>query len=1188
MQNSHLGGPLSLARRSTLSRSVREVLTGTILTLATVAAANAAVIDDTVKKTLTTGAKAVSVGNPSNFDGDLRKIKPPIGWQPGDVVKVANPRHIRDVQTILPAVNKVVKGQDELVNKQLSVKKTKGQSRSAIIEVNIDGIGFTGVNPPDTTGDIGIKYYIQSINSADGSVFSVYDKTDGTKIAGPIAMASLAKGDCTTTMGDPVVLFDEQANRWLLTEFSTSATKKLCVLVSKTADPVEGGWHAYEFQAPVFPDYPKYSQMGGVYYVSANENASAVYALERSKMLNGEPAVMIRQEVPTLAGFGFNSITPIDVDGQKAAPDGTPGMFIRHRDDELHNSGSNNADKDFLEIWTLKPDFANVDNSKLEGPFNIGVSEFDSNFDCGNDFGCLEQRGTTQALDPLKEVVMYKGQYRHFEAHESIVGNYITKIGDNTAAIRWFELRRAGDSDWAVHDEGTYTEGDNNNRYMGAAAMDGDGNIALAYMLTGKDQYPSLAYNGRNAGDEAGTLTFGEQILIEGTGAIESSRDGDYSQMGVDPVDNCTMWFTAEYGRAGGQWGTRISSLKVPSCGDPNPGFTMSANNLTQEVCAVGEMQPINITASGYNSFANDITLSFVDLPTGISGSFSADTIKPGVPTMANISIAQGTAAGDYVLQVKGSSDGAIERLIRSKLKLMDKKPETNLLTPANDATKMSLLPTLNWSVDNRASSYLVEIATDENFTNIVAQSMISGGDSYRPSAPLAQETVYFWRVKASNSCGEQASGTGKFTTGSEKENATELHKGVASAAFTGDTQSLSDFYIEVPAGATDLTFSVSAIDGDADLYVTKDIRPQSGGAELCKSETSTSNESCTVEGDVEGTYFALVYGYAAYKNAKITATYTGGGDSTAPQITGQKELTVIEDNSLVIEPSDLTVNDPEYPTGYTVAMLAGDDYTVAGNVVKPNTDFSGAMLVKTKVSKGSLQSAEFELKIQVTGVNDAPVIAAINPITVEEDTGQQVQLSDLTVTDSDSSYPQEFTLTLAAGENYILEEGNIVQPAANFNGTLTVGVTVNDSHADSAPGSIQITVTPVNDEPVLVNDILTVNQDSSNNVINVLANDSDVDAADVLTLESIDYSGTGTATIVDGKISYSPKAGFNGAETFVYKAKDSGGAQKSASVTVTVKAAIPVKRASGGSMAGFIMLLLLPLVAIRRLYAAK
>lgn len=1167
---------------TSLSRAVRLCLAGTSLSLVSGTVAFAAVIDDTVKTATKSGAKAVSIANPSHFDGDLRQIKPAKKWLPGDPVKVANPRHVRDIQTILPAVNGV-SGQDPLVAKQLAAGKRKAKlSRSAVTQVNIDGLGFNGVNPPDPTGDIGLKYYIQSINGPQGSSVNVYDKTDGSLVAGPLNMASLQTGDCANTMGDPIVLFDEQAKRWLWTEFSTQETKKLCVLVSKTEDPISGGWYAYEFQAPVFPDYPKYSQFGGVYYASANEGNSGVYAFERSKMLKGEPAAMIRQEVPGLAGFGFNSITPIDVDGAQDAPQGTAGLFIRHRDDELHNSGANNAQKDYLELWTLAPDFANPDNSKLEGPFNIEIGEIDSNFNCsGGGFGCLEQKGDSQTLDPLREVVMYKGQYRRFDGHDSIVGNLITKIGENTAAIRWFELRRSGTDDWALHQEGTYTEGDNVSRYMGGVAMDGDGNMALAYMMAGPSKFPSVGYNGRSAGDELGTLTFGEQILVEGTSPIASDRDGDYSHIGIDPVDNCTFWFTAEYGKESGQWGTQISSFKIPSCGDPNPGFTLSASNLSQEVCVKGDMAPIAINASGYNEFNGEIKLEYIDLAEGLSGSFSVDSIKPGSRALANVTVNQGIAPGDYGIEIKGSSGSAKERLINARLKVMDKASEVATTAPDDQAEQVALQPTLSWSNDNRASSYLVEIATDENFNTIVAQGVVSGGDKYRPSSPLAQTTTYYWRVTSANSCGEQTSNVAKFTTKSEKDGAVELVKGVTSDAFAGEMDEMADFYIDVPEGAKDLSFVLSGDNGDADLYIAKDMRPVNGGI-VCAGENAGSEESCLIEGDVaSGTYFVTVYAYESYTDAKLTATYSGGS-----LIEGQKPLSMDEEGTLAIQLSDLTVAADNYPTGFTLTVLPGDKYTVSDNSITPVTDFVGELMVKVKVASDSVDSGEYGLKVQVNNINDAPVISATTPAEVAEDQSYTVELSQLTVEDVDSE-ASTFTVSVEAGDNYTVESGNVVKPAADYNGVLNVQVKVSDGSDSSQGATLPLTVTPVNDAPNAQDDTATVNQDSSNNLLDVLANDTDVDAGDSLSLVEVAYSGQGSASVFDGKISYTPKAGFTGNETFTYSVKDAAGEQKTAQVQVTVKkkSVTPPKNTSSGGGSSSMILLMLPLLAIRRLF---
>ena len=541
-------------------------------------------LDDRVVTKIHRGAELVSIASPEILNVDIRNLPKVSGWTPGDAVKVANPRHINDIVSLQPAVNPVKKSQKALVKRQKSSRTTITDLQ---LGVNITGFEFNGVNPPDPTGEVGKQYYIHSINSSGGSSVTVFNKSTGAKVGDAFDMKSLgATGDCANGMGDPIVVYDEYAERWLLSEFSQEGPNKLCVYISKTDDPVSGGWYFYEFAAPSFPDYPKYAVWGGNYYVSANESGGAVYAMQREKMLAGEPAAMVRKTVPSLAGFGFQSISPIDADGINPPADGTPGLFIRHRDDELHNSGSNNGDKDYLEIWTFTPDFANADNSTLQGPFNIEISEFDSNFTCPDNFGCLTQKPedgqSLSTLDPLKEVVNYKPQYRNFNSHQSITGSFVTKLDNNAAGLRWFELRKTS-GDWALHQEGILPTTDGKSRYMSGAAQDGDGNMALAYMITGADQFPSIRVSGRRMADALGTMSATEVTIHEADGAIATERDGDYSHMSVDPTDNCTFWYTAEHGGSGAQWKTRVASFKFPGCtgtGSTDPGFSMSATGL--------------------------------------------------------------------------------------------------------------------------------------------------------------------------------------------------------------------------------------------------------------------------------------------------------------------------------------------------------------------------------------------------------------------------------------------------------------------------------------------------------------------------------------------------------------------------------------------------------------------------------
>jgi hypothetical protein len=99
--------------------------------------------------------------------------------------------------------------------------------------------------------------------------------------------------------------------------------------------------------------------------------------------------------------------------------------------------------------------------------------------------------------------------------------------------------------------------------------MDKAGDIALGYSASSSTVKPSIRYTGRAASDTANTMQ-GENVLQAGNGSQlpNLSRWGDYGAMTVDPVDDCTFWFTSEYLKGNGtwNWSTRIGSFKFPGC----------------------------------------------------------------------------------------------------------------------------------------------------------------------------------------------------------------------------------------------------------------------------------------------------------------------------------------------------------------------------------------------------------------------------------------------------------------------------------------------------------------------------------------------------------------------------------------------------------------------------------------------
>ncbi len=430
------------------------------------------------------------------------------------------------------------------------------------------------------------------------------------------------------------------------------------------------------------------------YYATANENSPSVMALDRTRMLAGLSATFQRFTATALSGFSFQALTPGDLDGMTPPPAGAPDYIMRHRDTEVHGP-SGLPSSDILEIYAFHVDWTTPANSTFTKLPDIVTAEFDSDL-CGlSSFYCMGMpgvpQGSTSSLDPLREVIMNRLAYRNFGSHETLVGNFVTDInGNNIGGVRWFELRKVGAGAWSLYQEGTYAPTTADNRWMGGIAMDGAGNIALGYNVSSQTVYPSIRYAGRLASDPLGTLPQGEYTLINGTGVNGSNRYGDYAAMSVDPVDDCTFWFTGQW-NATSQWSTRIGAFKFDACGTPN--FTLAASPDSQEICVgANATYTVNIgSVSGYN---DPVTLSTVGNP-GTAG-FSANPVTP--PGSSNLTIS-GAAAGVYSFDVVGTAAGPNVHQDTVGLTVQAAAPGVAVLTaPANGATNVPATPTFTWN----------------------------------------------------------------------------------------------------------------------------------------------------------------------------------------------------------------------------------------------------------------------------------------------------------------------------------------------------------------------------------------------------------------------------------------------------------------------------------------------------------
>ncbi|MCI0518989.1 MAG: carboxypeptidase regulatory-like domain-containing protein [Chloroflexi bacterium] len=443
-------------------------------------------------------------------------------------------------------------------------------------EDNVAQVGFN-VAPPDTTGDVGFdavsgkKFYVQWVNL----VYAVWDVSANppSLVLGPLPGNALWQGFggiCEfNNNGDPIVLFDEAADRWLLTQFGLDfGTPEFhqCIAVSATADPT-GTWHLYDFliSTSKMNDYPKFGVWPDAYYMAVNQftdfgwGGQGVVAFERDKMLTGDPAArMVYFDLPDNGG----GMLPADLDGITPPPAGAPNPFVQVEDDAW------GAPTDWLRLWEFHVDWSNPAASTFIEAAQLPTDPFDSMI-CPAMYACIDQPNGLM-LDAIPDRLMYRLQYRNLGGRQAMVANHTVNGGGDQAGVRWYELEDSG-AGWGIAQQGTYAP-DGEHRWMGSIAMDASGNLALGYSLSSSATFPSIRYTGRLAGDPAGQMTQTEVEMATGTYSQEGVyRWGDYSTMSIDPTDDCTFWYTQEYVTGPnpanwGNWNTRIASFKFPTC----------------------------------------------------------------------------------------------------------------------------------------------------------------------------------------------------------------------------------------------------------------------------------------------------------------------------------------------------------------------------------------------------------------------------------------------------------------------------------------------------------------------------------------------------------------------------------------------------------------------------------------------
>jgi hypothetical protein len=637
---------------------------------------------------------------------------------------------------------------------------------------------LSGVQPPDPVGDVGPDRIVVMSNLN----YAIYNKSGGLE-HGPLANNSLWAGfggPCQNeNAGDPVVLHDQLADRWLLTQFTSNGpTYFNCVALSTTSDP-EGSYFRYQIaNGTNFPDYPKWGVWPDAYYLSTRDFGAGpqvgvgAFAINRAEMLAGDPTPGIVSFFVPNGATRYNigdGLLPSDLDGFTLPPAGAPNVYVGAMDD----GATYGAPQDALTLWEFHVDWTTPANSTFTLAATLPIAPYDTIYGTATCTGptrqCIPQPGTANRIDILsyRQRPLHRAAYRNFGTHQALVTNQSVEAqsAPQVAGFRWWEIRDPAGTP-VLFQEGTFAPGitDGVHRWMGSAAMDSAGNLAVSYSASdGTSTFPSVWYTGRLASDPPGTLPQGEGSIVDGLGSQTSGgRWGDYTSLNVDPANDCTFWAVNEWLPAsGGNWTLRIGAFEFVECGVPN--FSIAVDPPTQAVCAP-DNAVYDVDLGSILGFSDPITLSAAGNPAGTSVAFVPNPVTPPATSVMTVSGTGAAPGGTSVISVTGTS-GALTHSADAELEIVAGEPAAPaLVSPPDGATGVSFSPTLTWSATAGADAYFVEVDDDAGFGSPVFTDTLDGLSTQVTG--LDFETQYFWRVTASNICGDgAASAVFDFTT---------------------------------------------------------------------------------------------------------------------------------------------------------------------------------------------------------------------------------------------------------------------------------------------------------------------------------------------------------------------------------------------------------------------------------------
>lgn len=586
----------------------------------------------------------------------------PLGHRPLEQLNQAVPP-LNGTQTS----SRAMAGSVPLASPELSFEGINGAYNRTVL-------GYSLV-PPDTDGDVGLKHYVQAVNV----MFQVYDKVTGATLTPPLKQSQLFASvdpDCPCAKedkGDPIVLYDSIADRWFLTQFGWEGDDPVppfyqCVALSLTGDAT-GAYYLYQFEMPneKFNDYGKFGVWPDAYYMSDNQftgfdpdheegeslanaddtwGGAGVFALDRAAMLAGATPTYVYFDLQDLDN-NLGGMLPSDLDGPPP-PSGTPNYY------------SCFTNTDALRLFEFHVDFQNPAQStfteRLDSPLAVTLFHY-----LGAVKDPIPQPGTLQNLDGLADRLMFRLQYRNFGDHETLIANHtVDADGRGVAGVRYYEFRRGlPEGQFTVAQAGTFAP-DQHCRWMGSAAMNKDGVLAVGYSVSSAELFPSIRYAARFPTDPPNALPQGEIEIAKGAGSqLDINRWGDYSNLSVDPADDTTFWYTQEYYQVSTRsrdWHTRVARFKI----EPVAGGTLTGK-ITRQLSSNSPISGVQLQVENRMTTTDSVGQYFLVLPAGMHEVFMTHPDYAGIDLPATIAVGATTVLDASMTRAPvGTLDGTV------------------------------------------------------------------------------------------------------------------------------------------------------------------------------------------------------------------------------------------------------------------------------------------------------------------------------------------------------------------------------------------------------------------------------------------------------------------------------------------------------------------------------------------------